>query len=125
MQPRVAPSTNPPIIRVSGDRGTAGSVGGMVAHTIREREAAKVAPSVFLQAIGAAAVNEMVKAIIIAKSHLASSGHHLDMDPAFQDEHVKRRDTGRSEEMTAIRILVTARRQEGVDLAGEDEPPGR
>ncbi len=59
--------------------------------------------SVELQAVGAGAVNQAVKAIAIARGFVAANGIDLVAIPAFTKFEIER------EERTAIKFLVTAR----------------
>ena len=74
-------------------------VAGALANTIRgdNRE------TVELQAIGAGALNQAVKAVIIARGYLAPSGVDLLIEAAFKDIEV------RGEDRTAIRLTVHTR----------------
>jgi stage V sporulation protein S len=71
-----------------------GSVAGALAGIIRERGSAEI------QAIGAAAVNQAVKAIAIARGFLAPSGFDIVCVPAFSEVTIL------GEERTAIKFLV-------------------
>jgi stage V sporulation protein S len=71
-----------------------GSVAGALAGVIRERGCAEI------QAIGAAAVNQAVKAIAIARGFLAPSGFDIVCIPAFSEITIA------GEERTAIKFLV-------------------
>lgn len=73
------------------------SVAGALAGVMREREAAE------LQAIGAGATNQAVKAIAIARSYLESSDYDLVCVPAFIDVEIG------GKERTAIRLAVERR----------------
>jgi stage V sporulation protein S len=64
---------------------------------IRERRRAEV------QAIGAAAINQAVKAVAIARGYLAPSGLDIVCIPGFVDVLVD------AEERTAIRLIVEPR----------------
>ncbi len=81
------------IIKVSARSRTA-AVAGAIAGVIREENRAEV------QAIGAGAVNQAIKAIIIAKGYLAEEGVHVVCVPSFVDVAID------EQERTAIRILV-------------------
>ena len=70
------------------------AVAGALAGVIREEG------KVELQAIGAGAVNQTVKAIAIARGFTASSGIDLVCIPAFVDIEIE------GEERTAIKFLV-------------------
>jgi len=69
-------------------------VAGALAGVLREEG------KVELQAIGAGAVNQSVKAIAIARGFTASSGIDLVCIPAFVDIEIE------GEERTAIKFLV-------------------
>ncbi|MCO5188432.1 MAG: stage V sporulation protein S [Anaerolineae bacterium] len=81
------------IIKVSARSRTA-SVAGAIAGVIRESDRAEV------QAIGAAAVNQAVKAIAIAKGYLEEEGTHIACVPSFVEVDIE------GAERTAIRFLV-------------------
>ncbi len=85
------------IIKVSARSRTA-SVAGAIAGVIRETGRADV------QAIGAGAVNQALKAIIIASGYLAEEDVHVACVPSFVDIDID------SQERTAIRILVAPRK---------------
>jgi stage V sporulation protein S len=70
------------------------AVAGALAAIIREKGVAE------LQAIGAGAVNQAVKAIAIARGYVAPSGIDLVCVPAFADVEIE------GEERTAIKFLV-------------------
>ncbi|WP_105615944.1 stage V sporulation protein S [Vallitalea okinawensis] len=70
------------------------SVAGALANCIREDGAAE------LQAIGAGALNQAIKAVIIARGYVAPSGLNLVCVPAFTDIQIN------GEERTAIKIIV-------------------
>src|SRR5918998_2208013 len=61
-----------------------------------------------LQAIGAAAVNQAVKAVIIARAYLVQDGLDLCCVPGFADVSIA------GEERTAVRLRVEARLREGI-----------
>ncbi len=84
------------IIKVSARSRTA-SVAGAIAGVIRETGRADV------QAIGAGAVNQALKAIIIASGYLAEEDVHVACVPSFVDIDID------AQERTAIRILVAPR----------------
>lgn len=81
------------IIKVSARSRTA-AVAGAIAGVIRESNRAEV------QAIGAGAVNQAVKAIVIAKGYLAEEDVHILCNPSFVDVMID------SQERTAVRIVV-------------------
>lgn len=73
------------------------AVAGSLAATIREKGKAEV------QAIGAGALNQAVKAVAIARGFVAPSGVNLIVIPAFADITID------GEERTAIKLLVEPR----------------
>lgn len=73
------------------------SVAGALAGVLRESGSAEV------QAIGAAAVNQAVKAVAIARGFVAPNGMDLVMIPAFADIQID------GEERTAIKLIVRPR----------------
>ena len=75
----------------------AGAIAGIM------REAGGTNGKVELQAIGAAAVNQAIKAVAIARTFLAADGLDLLLVPAFRDVTIE------GEEKTAIRFFVEAR----------------
>jgi len=84
------------IIKVAAkSRSTA--VAGAIAGVIRETGRAEV------QAIGAGAVNQAVKAVAIARGYLALEGMDIVCIPAFTEVDIE------GQERTAIRIVVEPR----------------
>lgn len=73
------------------------SVAGALAGALREKGRAE------LQAIGAGAINQAVKAIAIARGYVAPGGMDLICIPAFIDISID------GEERTAIRLIVEPR----------------
>ncbi|MGE5528704.1 MAG: stage V sporulation protein S [Patescibacteria group bacterium] len=73
------------------------SVAGALAAVIREKGAVE------LQAVGAGAVNQTVKAIAIARGFVAPNGVNLVCIPAFSEVQID------GEERTAIKFLVQNR----------------
>lgn len=96
------------IIKVSARSRTA-SVAGAIAGVIREHGRAEV------QAIGAGAVNQAVKAIIIATGYLAEENHYVACMPSFVEVDID------NQERTAIRFLVESR-DKLTEYAPEDLP---
>jgi len=84
------------ILKVSS-RSKPSAVAGAIAAVIRESGKAEV------QAIGAGAVNQAVKAVAIARGYLAPSGIDLICIPAFIEVSV---DNG---ERTAIKLILEPR----------------
>lgn len=73
------------------------SVAGALAAVLRERAVAE------LQAVGAGAVNQAVKAIAITRGFVAPNGIDLVVVPAFAEIDID------GEERTAIRFIVEPR----------------
>lgn len=73
------------------------SVAGALAAVLREAGSAEV------QAVGAGAVNQAVKAIAIARGFVAPNGIDLVCIPAFSEIHID------GEERTAIKFIVGPR----------------
>nr|WP_319487443.1 stage V sporulation protein S [uncultured Caproiciproducens sp.] len=84
------------ILKVSS-KSAPNSVAGAVAGVIRETG------SVELQAVGAGATNQAIKAIAIARGYLAPSGIDIVCIPAFASVIID------SEERTAIKLIVEPR----------------
>jgi len=83
------------IIKVSS-KSNPNSVAGALANTLREKD------SVEMQAIGAGALNQAIKAIAIARGFVAPSGKNLVCTPAFSNILID------NEEKTAIKLIVEA-----------------
>jgi stage V sporulation protein S len=84
------------IIKVSGTSRTS-SVAGAIAGVFRENMRAEV------QAIGAGAVNQAVKALILAKGYLAEDGHEVIFIPEFTEVQIE------GKERTAVKFNVELR----------------
>lgn len=84
------------IIKVSA-RSRSTSVAGAIAGVVREHKRAEV------QAIGAGAVNQAVKAVAIAKGYLALDGIDVICIPAFAEVDID------GQERTAIKLTVEPR----------------
>jgi len=84
------------VLKVSS-KSSPNAVAGALAGVIRERGSAE------LQAIGAGAINQAVKAVAIARGFVAPSGIDLVYVPAFTDILIE------GEERTAIKLLVGPR----------------
>ena len=82
------------LIKVSANSRTT-AVAGSIAKAIRERE------SVDVQAIGAGAVNQSVKAIAIAQSYLEEDEIEITCMPSFVELAID------GQERTAIRMTVS------------------
>ena len=85
------------IIKVSS-KSVPQKVAGALANLFRES-----IDEVEMQAIGAGALNQAIKAIAIARGFVAPSGKNLVCIPAFTDILID------SEERTAIKLIVEAR----------------
>lgn len=85
------------VLKVSA-KSNPNSIAGALAGVIRERGMAEV------QAIGAGALNQAVKAVAIARGFVAPSGLELICIPAFTDIQID------GEERTAIKLIVEPRR---------------
>ena len=84
------------ILKVSS-KSNPNSVAGALANVVREKG------SVEIQAVGAGALNQAIKAIAIARGFIAPSGKNLVCIPAFTDISIE------GEEKTAIKLIVEAR----------------
>ena len=73
------------------------SVAGALAAIIKEKDIAEI------QAVGAGAINQAVKAIAIARGFIAPSGKDIVCIPAFTDLQID------WEERTAIKLIVQPR----------------
>jgi len=81
------------IIKVSSNSRTA-AVAGAIAGTFRDNGRAEV------QAIGAGAVNQALKAAVIAKGYLAEEGKVIVFIPSFVEVSID------GEERTAVRMTI-------------------
>jgi stage V sporulation protein S len=84
------------IIKVKANSRTA-AVAGAIAGVVRDHKRADV------QAIGAGAVNQAVKAIILAKGYLAEDGFAVVCIPEFVDVDIE------GKVRTAIKLVVEPR----------------
>lgn len=73
------------------------SVAGALANVFREKG------NVEIQAVGAGALNQAIKAIAIARGFMAPSGKNLVCIPAFTDINIE------GEERTAIKLIIEAK----------------
>ena len=73
------------------------SVAGALAAIIKEKNVVEI------QAVGAGAINQAVKAIAIARGFVAPSGRDIVCVPAFTDIEIE------GEERTAIKLIVQPR----------------
>ena len=88
------------LIKVSSTSRTS-AVAGAIAGIVREQHRAEI------QAIGAGAVNQAVKALIIATGYLREDGIHVDCVPEFTDVAIE------DKVRTAIKLIVEPGRQPG------------
>ena len=77
-----------------GTKSNPNSVAGALANVFREKN------EVEIQAIGAGALNQAIKAIAIARGFVAPSGKNLICIPAFKDISIN------NEERTAIKFII-------------------
>ena len=84
------------ILKVSS-RSKPSAVAGAIAGVIRDVGRAEV------QAIGAGAINQAVKAVAIARGYLAPAGMDIVCVPAFVDVRVN------NEDRTAMKLIVEPR----------------
>ena len=84
------------VLKVSG-KSNPNSVAGALAGVLREKGGAEI------QAIGAGALNQAVKAVAIARGFVAPGGIDLVCVPAFTDIFIE------GEERTAIKLIMEPR----------------
>ncbi len=84
------------IIKVSS-KSVPQKVAGAIANLFREQN-----KGIEIQAIGAGALNQAIKAIAIARGYTAPTGKNLVCTPAFSDIVID------GEERTAIKLIVEA-----------------
>ena len=84
------------VLRVS-TKSNPNSVAGALAGVLREKGTAE------LQAVGAGALNQAVKAVAIARGFVAPSGIDLVCVPAFADIEID------GEERPAIKLIIESR----------------
>ena len=72
-------------------------VAGAIANIFREKKELE------LQSIGAGALNQSIKAIIIARGFLSLSGYDIRIIPAFNDVIIN------DEQKTAIKLIIEAK----------------
>ncbi len=84
------------VLKVSS-KSNPNKVAGALAGVIREKGRAEI------QAIGAGAVNQAIKAVAVARGYLAPSGYDLVCVPAFTDVTVE------NETRTALKFTVFPR----------------
>ena len=84
------------ILKISS-KSNPNSVAGAIAGLVKESTKAE------MQAIGAGALNQAIKAVAIARGFVAPSGKNLICIPAFTDINID------GEERTAIKLIVEAK----------------
>jgi stage V sporulation protein S len=84
------------IIKVAGTSRTS-AVAGAIAGVVRENKRAEV------QAIGASAINQAVKAMALARGYLANDGYDIIIIPEFVDVQIE------DKVRTAIKFTVEPR----------------
>lgn len=101
------------MIKVSATSRTA-AVAGAIAGIVREHHRAEI------QAIGAGAVNQAIKALILATGYLRLDGIHVSCVPEFADVTIE------DKVRTAIKLVVEPghlpNSSEAADLSIEDQP---
>lgn len=80
-----------------GSKSNPNSVAGALSNLLKEKN------NVEIQAIGAGALNQAIKAIAIARGFVAPSGLNLVCIPAFTDIVID------GEERTAIKLIIEAK----------------
>jgi stage V sporulation protein S len=96
------------IIKVSGTSRTS-AVAGAIAGVFRENKRVEV------QAIGAGAVNQAVKALVLAKGYLAEDGYDVVFTPEFTEVEIE------GNIRTAIKLTVETRSGETAPSRRETE----
>ena len=86
------------IIKVSAQSRTS-AVAGAIAGVLRDNQRAEI------QVIGAGAVNQAVKALIVAKGYMADEGVEISCSPSFVEVMIN------DQERTAIRLVVESNPQ--------------
>lgn len=84
------------IIKVSS-KSIPKKVAGMIANVFKESDTLEV------QAVGAGALNQAIKGIIIARGFIAPTGKNLSVIPAFTDVIIGK------EEKTAIKLILLSK----------------
>ena len=77
-----------------GTKSNPNSVAGALANALREKD------NIEMQAIGAGALNQAIKAVAIARGFVAPSGKNIVIIPAFTNILID------NEEKTAIKLIV-------------------
>ena len=73
------------------------SIAGALANVLRDNSGVEI------QAVGAGALNQAIKGIIIARGFVAPSGKNITCTPSFREVMIE------GEERTAIKLLVEAK----------------
>ena len=81
------------ILKVSS-KSNPNSIAGALANVLRESDALEI------QAVGAGALNQAIKGIIIARGFVAPSGKNIYYVPSFSEVVIE------GEERTAIKLLI-------------------
>ncbi len=81
------------ILKVSS-KSNPNSIAGALANVLRENRNAEI------QAVGAGALNQAIKGIIIARGFIAPSGKNIYCIPSFSEVEIE------GEERTAIKLLL-------------------
>ena len=92
------------IIKVSATSRTS-AVAGAIAGVVREHHRAEV------QAIGAGAVNQAVKALVVATGYLRLDGIHISCVPEFADVTIE------DKVRTAIKLVIEAEHSPNISEA--------
>ena len=95
-QPAAVPERRDDVLKVS-TRSRPSAVAGAIAGVIRQVGRVEV------QAIGAGATNQAIKAIVIARAYLQEEGLELAFVPTFMDVLID------TQERTALRLLIACR----------------
>jgi stage V sporulation protein S len=96
------------IIKVAGSSRTS-AVAGAIAGVYREHRRAEV------QAIGAGAVNQAIKALVLAKGYLMRDGIEVAFVPEFSDVEID------GKIRTAIKIIVEERNPKAIPKKNRNE----
>lgn len=88
---------NMDVLKVSS-KSKPNSVAGALANAFKEKQGVEI------QAIGAGAINQAIKAVAIARGYVAPTGKDLICIPAFSDIIID------GEERTAIKLIVECRK---------------
>jgi stage V sporulation protein S len=83
------------ILKVSS-KSKPNSVAGAIANAFKEKN------QIEIQAVGAGALNQAIKAVAIARGYIAPSGKDIYCIPAFSDISIE------GEDRTAIKLIVKA-----------------